>query len=56
MKCDVHYYTEGDESDKEVFFCPDCNAWICKDCKHKYVKRIIASFNRFLINLLSWKN
>lgn len=50
MRCDVHYYINGDSEDRDVFFCENCNAWICGKCRDKTVKRFFAMLVKFFKN------
>lgn len=47
--CDVCRYVDGDNSAKQGFFCRNCNAFICNDCKDR-------KFRRFLAMCIRWIN
>ena len=40
--CDVCKIVDNDFTHKEVFYCKECNAYICTDCKCNYLRRGIA--------------
>lgn len=44
--CEVEKYSDGNKKKKNVFWCTDCNAWMCKKCSKDIVKRVMAMFNR----------
>ncbi len=46
--CDVHYWYNGDKNEREVFWCKDCRAYICHECKDKIFRRFLAMCNRWL--------
>lgn len=45
-RCDCCYYVDGDETFKAVVYCPDCKAYICKNCKNNWFKRSEAYLKR----------
>jgi len=53
--CEVEKFTDGNKKKKKVFWCTDCNAWMCKKCSGDIVKRIFAMFNRDLNKKFSIK-
>ena len=40
--CDVCKLLDTDYNEKEVFYCKECNAYICELCKCNYLRRGIA--------------
>lgn len=40
--CDVHYIVNKDSGIREVYYCSDCNAWMCKMCEVDIPKRALA--------------
>ena len=46
--CEVEKYTDGGTTKKRVFFCTDCQSWMCKKCSGNVVKRIMAMCNKNL--------
>ena len=49
-RCDCCYLVDGTETIKEVFYCEDCEAFICKSCKSNWLKRSAAYFLKKLGN------
>lgn len=45
-KCDACSLVFGDETFKEVVWCADCKAWICKGCENNWGTRSAAYFLR----------
>ena len=41
-RCDVHFYVDGDSSDRITTFCAVCDAWMCEPCKDNLPKRALA--------------
>lgn len=42
-KCDVCAILDKDNSIKEVFFCKECNANICRECEPNWLRRGMAA-------------
>lgn len=40
--CDVHRLVNGDYANREVYYCSDCDAWMCKRCEGDIPKRALA--------------
>lgn len=31
--CHVHFFTRDDNSDRDIYYCGKCDAWICTECR-----------------------
>jgi len=40
--CDVDSLVDNDNRMREVYYCSDCNAWICKKCEGNIPRRALA--------------
>ena len=40
--CDVHRLVNSDTANREVYYCSDCDAWMCKRCEGDIPKRALA--------------
>lgn len=47
-QCDCCFLVRNDTTFKEVVFCEQCNANICKECDRNWFKRGVAYFLRKL--------
>lgn len=47
LMCDVHFWALGDDKIRDCFYCSDCNANICSECKNKPFRRCLAMVNRW---------
>ena len=44
--CDVHSLVNNDNAMREVYYCEDCDAWMCKRCEGDIPKRALAMVKR----------
>lgn len=44
--CEVHHYALDDNKKRKIFYCSDCDAWMCKSCDKDIVLRMMALINR----------
>ncbi len=43
-RCDVCSLVDNDNTFKEVVYCEECEAYICKKCQSNWIKRAVAYF------------
>ena len=46
--CDVCRILDKDKTIKEVYFCSECNAYICAKCEPNYFRRGMAAIKQKL--------
>ena len=45
--CDVHRLAKGDDTPREVRYCPLCESWICDECRPLWTIRGIAALKKW---------
>lgn len=52
--CDVCAEVDGDKTNKRVYYCQFCQAWICKRCRRDYGDRTIAAIKTTLKKIINF--
>lgn len=50
--CDVCFLIDGRTFAKLVYWCEECQAWICEDCWDKPLRRAAAAAKRVVSRVL----